>query len=425
MVLLKLKSAALQLTLFIAIIIAILLMGFVLLLHTHKRFQVQTDFILETTQNADVGIEYALLNPIRLKDSTTIPLEETTFKTLKIYRDFWGVFEKVTAVSQIKNNHFQKTALVGAKSKDQNRTALYVQDTQKPLVLVGDTKIEGVAFLPNQGVKPGTISGHSYTGSQLIYGSTQLATELPLLASDVVHQIESIESLVEEISETQFITIEPKKQYKNSFINPVQLYLSNGDIVLNSVELVGHIQVQSNTKIIVQASATLKEVVLIAPEIEIQTNVVGTFQAFASKTLSVGKGVELQYPSALILNKNQASSASFTNGVKEMPAMQIGESAVVNGVVIYLGTTPPNNYKTQIEVHETAILMGELYCNQNTELKGSVYGSVFSKNFIANQFGSIYQNHIYNGKINVHQLPKKYVGLLFNNSKKEVLKWLY
>tara|TARA_B110000967_G_C18752248_1_gene493439 strand:- start:9 stop:500 length:492 start_codon:yes stop_codon:yes gene_type:complete len=152
MVLLKLKSAALQLTLFIAIIIAILLMGFVLLLHSHKRFQVQTDFIIETTQNADIGIEYALLHPIRLKDSTPIPLENAPYKTLKLYRDFWGVFEKIIAVSQIKNNHFQKIALVGAKSKDENRTALYVQDTQKPLVLVGDTKIEGVAFLPKQGV---------------------------------------------------------------------------------------------------------------------------------------------------------------------------------------------------------------------------------------------------------------------------------
>ena len=76
-------------------------------------------------------------------------------------------------------------------------------------------------------------------------------------------------------------------------------------------------------------------------------------------------------------------------------------------MVVYLGNDPPNNYKTQIELQETAILIGELYCNQNTELKGTVYGTVFAKNFIANQFGSIYQNHIYNGKINVHQLPKE------------------
>ena len=425
MIFLKLKSGALQLTLFISIIIAVLLMGFIMLVHSHKRFQVQTDFILETTDHAQKGIEYALLHSIRLKDTVAIPLEELSFKTLKIHRDFWGIFEIVSSASKIKTNHFQKIALIGAKSKSQNRTALYLQDTRKPLVVVGRTKIEGVVFLPKQGVKAGTISGHSYTGSQLLYGSTQQSSTLPTLATDIIDQMESIEYQVSEISNTQFITIQSNKAYTNSFFKPVQIHFSKSDIVLNEVQLTGHIIVQSKTKITVLASAILKDVILIAPEIEIQNNVIANFQAFASKRMSVGNSVQLRYPSALILNKNQVGSQPNTTGIKEKPSIQIGKSSAVKGVVVYLGNDPPNNYKTQIELQETSVLIGELYCNQNTELKGTVYGTVFAKNFIANQFGSIYQNHIYNGKINVHQLPKEYVGLLFENSKKEVLKWLY
>ncbi|MDB9954031.1 hypothetical protein OAD49_00530 [Flavobacteriaceae bacterium] len=424
MIFLKLKSGALQLTLFISIIIAVLLMGFIMLVHSHKRFQVQADFILETTDNAQKGIEYALLHSIRLKDTVAIPLEEPSFKTLNIHRDYWGIFERVTSKSKIKTNHFQKIALIGAKSKDQNRTALYLQDTRKPLVVVGNTKIEGVVFLPKQGVKAGTISGHSYTGSQLLYGSTQQSSTLPTLATDILDQIEGLEYQVSEISNAQFITIESGR-YSNSFFKPVQIHLSNSDIVLNEVQLTGHMIVQSKTKITVLASAVLKDVILIAPEIEIQNNVISSFQAFASKRMQVGNSVQLHYPSALILNKNQVRSQPNTTGIKEKPSIQIGKSSVVKGVVVYLGNDPPNNYKTQIELQETSVLVGELYCNQNTELKGTVYGTVFAKNFIANQFGSIYQNHIYNGKINVHQLPKEYVGLLFKNSKKEVLKWLY
>ena len=424
MVFLKLKSGALQLTLFISIIIAVLLMGFVLLLHSHKRFQVQTNFIVETTQNAQKGIEYALLHSIRLKDTVAISLEEPNFKTLKIHRDFWGVFETVTSVSTIKTNHFQKIALIGAKSKDQIRTALYLQDTHKPLVVVGETKIEGLVFLPKQGVKAGTISGHSYTGSQLIYGPTKQSSSLPPLATETVDYIESIEHQISEISNAQFITIE-SGTYSNSFFKPVQIHFSQSNIVLNEVQLTGHMIVQSSTKITVSPSAVLKDVILIAPEIEIQNNVISNFQAFASKRISIGESVQLQYPSALILNKNQDISQPNNTGEKEKPSIQIGKSSVVKGVLVYLGTDPLSNYKTQIELQKTSVLKGELYCNQNTELKGTVYGTVFTKNFIANQFGSIYQNHIYNGKINVHQLPKKYVGLLFNNSKKEVLKWLY
>ena len=420
----KLKSGALQLTLFITVIIAVLLMGFVLLVHTQKRFQVQTDFILETTENSQKGIEHALLHTIRLKDTVTIPLEEPSFKSIKIYRDFWGIFERVTSESKIKTNHFRKTALIGAESNDQNRTALYLQDTRKPLVVVGNTKIEGNVFLPKQGVKAGTISGHSYTGSQLLYGSSQQSSTLPPLSTEILDQIETLEYQFSEISNAQFITIESGR-YSNSFLKPVQTYFSNSDILLNDVELTGHMIVQSKTKIKVLASAVLKDVILIAPEIEIQNNVIANFQAFASKKISVGNSVQLRYPSALVLNKNQVSNQPNTTFHKEKPSIQIGKSSVVKGVVVYLGNDPPNNYKTQIELQETSVLIGELYCNQNTELKGTVFGTVFAKNFIANQFGSIYLNHIYNGKINVHQLPKEYVGLLFKNSKKEVLKWLY
>ena len=223
MVLWKLKSGALQLTLFISIVIAILLMSFVLLLHSHKRFQLQTDFILETTQNAQKGIEYALLHSIGSKDTLAIPQDTPDFKTLKIHRDFWGIFEKVTSVSEIKTNHFHKIALIGAKSKNLNRTALYLQDTNHPLVVVGESRIKGLVFLPKQGVKAGTISGHSYTGSQLIYGSTKQSSSLPPLATQVVDQIESIEYQISEISNAQFITIE-SGTYSNSFFKPLNSF---------------------------------------------------------------------------------------------------------------------------------------------------------------------------------------------------------
>ena len=425
MLVLKLKSGALQLTLFIAICIAVLLMGFILLLQSHKQFQAQTDFIVDTTQNADKGMAYAMRHSIRLNDTFVLPQEDANYKSLKLYRNFWGVFETLSSESQIKTNHFQKIALIGAGSKDRNQTALYLQDTHRPLVVVGDTKIEGVVFLPKQGVKAGTISGHSYTGSQLIYGTTKHSSTLARLASDVLEQIQSMDSRVLELPNTQFITIEPGTKYKNSFFKPLKFHFSTRDIVLNDVELIGHIIVQSKTKIRVPFSAVLKDVILIAPEIEIEHHVSANFQAFASQHISVGTDVQLHYPTALVLNKTQPETQPISTGEKEKPSIYIGSASIVKGGVVFLGNDSPNNYKTQIELQQSAKVMGELYCNQNTELKGTVYGTVFTKNFIANQFGSIYQNHIYNGKINAHQLPKHYVGLLFNNSKKEVIKWLY
>lgn len=421
----KFKAGALQLTLFIIVVIALLLTAFILLVHTHKQFQVQTNFIVEATRNTTKGIDYALQNTILLNDTTTIQLNED-YKNLKVYRNFWGVFEKITVVSQIKNNRFQKAALIGSIQPENNRKALYVQDNNKPLVLVGNTKIEGVAYIPKQGVKPGTISGQSYYGSQLIYGNTRVSNRLPKVFIETISQINAIESRALRVKENQFLNLESGKDYKNSFFEPTQIVFSNSQINLNHITLIGNIVVQSKTKIIVETSSNLKDIILIAPEIEIQNNVKGNFQAIASKKINVGESVKLQYPSALVLNeKKEISQQETTSQSIKHNYIVINANSTIKGLVLFLGKNQPNNYKTQIKLKAQSTIIGELYCNQNTELIGTVYGTIYTHNFIANQSGSIYQNHIYNGTIIINELPQKYVGLAFNNSKKDVIKWLY
>lgn len=422
----KLKAGALQLTVFIIVIIALLLSAFILLIHTHNRFKAQTDFIIETTRNADKGIKYALQNTTKLSDTVFVDLKDEPHKTLKVHRNFWGVFEKITAIAQIKNSVFKKTALIGAKQSNYNRTALYIQDNNRPLVLVGNAKIEGLAYLPKQGVKSGTISGQSYYGAQLIYGQSKISTDLPKVFTETVNHIKAIEPSLLSLPQNKYISFEIGKDYKNSFFDPIKIIFSNTDIILTSTQLRGHILVHSKTKIVVEASAHLKDVVLVAPEIEIQNQVKGNFQAIASKLVSLGEFVQLNYPSALILNEKRLSTQSTTTGLtKEENKIYIGPNTRIEGLVMYWGDQRLNNFNAQVQIEENAVIYGELYCNQNTELIGTVYGSVYTNNFVAKQFGSIYQNHIYNGKIIVNELFDEYVGLVFNDSKKEILKWLY
>jgi len=421
---LKLKAGALQFTTFIVVIIALLLTAFILLVHTHKLFQVQSDFIIETTRLSNKGIDYCLKHSIRLNDTITINTEDETYKTLKVHRDFWGVLEKVTSTASIKHKQFQKVALVGAKQTENSRRALYVQDNNKPLVLVGNTKVEGMSFLPKQGVRTGNISGDSYYGSQLIYGSTRVSSSLPKLASEITNSLSRLKNINSTISQNQFLNLQEGEAYSNSFFEPLQIIYSNTALNLRGDALTGHILVQSKSKIIVYPSSNLKDVVLVAPEIEIKPNTVGNFQAISTKQIIIGKDVQLNYPSALILNKK--SSIKPKNSIASVEeAITIKENATIKGVVVYFGKNKPNNYKPQIILEEGAIIHGELYNTQNTELRGKIYGTVFTDNFLVNQSGSVYQNHIYNGTININKLPQEYVGLQFNDSKKDVLKWLY
>lgn len=423
---LKLKAGALQFTTFITVVIALLLTAFILLVHTHKQFQVQSDFIIETTRLSNKGIDYCLKHSIRLNDTTTLNIDNETYKTLKVFRDFWGVFEKVISRASIKHKQFQKVALVGAKQSERDRTCLYVQDNNKPLVLVGNTKVEGMSFLPKQGVRTGNISGDSYYGSQLIYGATRVSSSLPELASEITNSLFRLKNINSTISQNQFLNLQEGEAYSNSFFEPLQMAYSNTAINLRGVALTGHILVQSKSKISVYPSSNLKDVVLIAPEIEIKSNTVGNFQAIATKGILVQKDVQLNYPSALVLNTEKSNKPKKSIiFIEEENAITIEKNTIIKGVVAYLGEKDSNNYKPQVLLDDGAIIHGELYNTQNTELKGKVYGTVFTDNFLVNYSGSVYQNHIYNGTININKLPQEYVGLQFNDSKKDVLKWLY
>ncbi|TXD83446.1 hypothetical protein ESY86_09565 [Subsaximicrobium wynnwilliamsii] len=422
---LKLKAGALQLTLFIAVVVALLLMAFILLVHTHKRFQVQTDFIIETVKNADRGIQYALNNTGVLRDSTYIQCD-ADYKTLKTYRSYWGVFEKITSVSKIKNNTVEKYALVGGQLSKAQRPSLYLSDERKPLVLVGNTRIEGLAYLPEQAVKSGNIAGHSYYGSQLIYGQTRTAYELPDIDEEMGAHLSALEDQSLSIPEDQFLAIEPGKTYKNSFFRPVQIVYSNQDINLGNLKMTGNIIVQSESKITVAATSVLKDIVLVAPEIEIQNKVKGNFQAIASERIVVGENVALEYPSALVVKENESVKDKIEPAGSEKNAITIGAYASIKGVLLFLGQPKPNNYEVQLGIETNASIIGEVYCNQNIELQGTVLGTVYAKNFIAKQFGSIYQNHIYNGQIIATDLPEEFIGLnLTNTSEKGIVKWLY
>lgn len=417
----KIKAGALQLTMFIVVMIALLLAACVILINTHKRFEMQTDFVLETIDNANKGIDYVLQNDLRVNDSIPIDLQDEDYKTLTVYCDYWGLFEKVMSTSKIKTNTFKKRALIGALQPQTDRTTLYVEDQNKPLVVVGNTNIQGLVYLPKQGVRTGNISGHSYYGTQLIYGTTRTSDKLPEISKETRGHIKTIQKTIDHIDPNQFLDLSRTKTYQNSFFNPLQVIFSNTDIALSEVSLTGHILVQSNTKISVDASSMLKDVVLMAPKIEIKNNSKGTFQALATKEIRVGKNCNLNYPSALVLNEDKVAQNVSNNN--ESPFIKVIKGSNIRGVIAYIGST--QNYKAQVFIDEGVMVTGEIYCNQNLELLGTVYGSVFTSNFVANQSGSSYQNHLYNATISIDKLPQEYVGLAFEDSKKGVMKWLY
>ena len=421
---LKLKAGALQYTIFIAVVIALLVLAFISLTYTQQHFKGKTSNFLQTIHNTNAAVNYASNTQLAYNEIVKIKLLDNENDNTSIRKQHWGVFDLITATSTIKKETFTKNALLGGSL--QKRPSLYLQDNNQPLVLVGDTRIEGNTLLPKQGVKRGTIAGNSYAGSQLIYGSTGLSKKnLPKLKNR-----EYLKQLAQgsiQFANTIPLELSENTTILNSFNDPTQLFYSNTSIDLRMIKLTGNMIVQSSSVIKIYPSAQLIDILLIAPKIEILDAVKGNFQGFATKEISVGKNCQLGYPTSLILYEKKTGSLTIrnNNATEDWNHVQIASGTAIRGVVGFLSDNEINNYKPQISIDENSSITGEIYCNQNIELKGKITGSVFTKGFIANQFGSIYQNHIYNGKMVNTNFHEEYSGLNIENSTKNVTKWLY
>jgi len=419
-----LKAGALQMTLFVIVVIALLLGAFVLLTHLNKLVAVKTDFAMETVNNANKGIDYSLYNETQYDKPILMDLEDESFKSVTVRQDTWGAFQRISSYSKIKTFEFNKIALIGDGMPKTNRTALYLENTNKPLVVVGTTRIEGDAYLSDKGIRPGNISGQSYYGTALLYGDMKLSSQqLPQLDKDILNTIKTYQDDMDGYSNDQFFSLDTMRSYSNSFFDPVRIAYSTNAIILDYKALNGHVIVKSETSINVTTTSHLKDIILIAPKIIIDDDAKSNFQAIATDSIIVGENVQLSYPSALVLSPKKQSDSNEEN--TNTNQIIINKNSTLKGIVLSLGRKKLNNYNAQIQIKETANIHGELYCKGNVELEGTVYGSVYSSGFVAHQNGSVYQNHIYNGKILANDLTNQYVGLVFNNGNKQIMQWLY
>lgn len=417
----KLNGGALQLTVFIAVIIALLLAGIVLLSYTHRYFTEQSNLIVDNIRLSDIGITYALTQDIAPGDTISINIPDATEnQLLKLYVTHWGIYENAYVETVHRNKKFQKHALIGTGYLT-DRPALYLQDTQKPLALVGNTLIDGKSYLPKQGIKSGNIAGNSYYKTIFINGTVKDSdTILPALSHNyIMHLRKYINEYMPNSKNS--ININNTKII-NSFGNITYGFFSNNEIRLKDVSITGNIIIRSNSKIVVSQSALLNDVILAAPEIEIQDGTTGTFQAIADEKIKIGKNCELGYPSAFVLINSGKISANPQDPFHNQ--ILIGESTIIKGSICYFSENS-SDYKTNIHISENATITGEIFCNGNLELAGNVKGSVYTKHFVVNKYGSVFVNHLYNASISTRALPEQFGGIIFKGESKNVVKWMY
>lgn len=425
----KIKGSALQMSIFVIVVVALLLMSFVMYIFTFNKFKQQSKNFNTVIKTAHLEIETYIANENAQLDYGSF--NKNSFNELGIDHslnvDAWGALKLIKSTATKNTYKFSKIALVGSAVLHDSLPALYMLDGKNALVVVGNTKIEGTAFLSEKGVKSGSIEGVSYYNSQYIFGEVLLSDK------SNIKQILDFESLNQFITNTNNFqsknnVFKPNDSIVNSFHNTTLRFDNNHDIMLSDISLTGNIIISSRTKIKVLPTTKLTDIILMAPIVEIADNTVGAFQIIAENTISVGKNCKFNYPSviAIVAPANNQSNANVDNRINN-DIITIGERTVINGAIIYQSDLTSNKSypKPNIWLQKEAILNGQIFNSHYTELDGTVNGSVYTKNFMSRKRGSTYINHIYDGTINSNALNAHFVGLELIDTQKDIIKWLY
>lgn len=416
----KLKANALQFVVYIVVVVAILLSMLLLYIHLNNKFIAQSNAQIEAIELSNQGIYETLTKDLIYGDTLTQEFDYQ--KSVKLYKQHWGVFDLTKSFAKVRDKAFEKIALIGGKTPFTDNLALYLQDNNQALVLVGDTKISGRAYLGVYGAKPGQISGIGYTNNQLIYGNTGQSRLLPNLQRDKENHLSSIDrEFLNNEEAIDYIDITTVNRLNRSFFEPLAYYFSNQSISLFGKSFSGQMVIQSKQKIYVDASSKLKNVILIAPSISIGENFKGSLQAFATDQIEVASGATLEYPSVLLLNPK----SSFDNS--DIPNITIEANTEINGTVAYLkgnNAQLEKNTLSHITILENARVNGQIFCEYNLNLNGQVNGHVITNQFLTPYRGSYYINHIFDVDLTAEPVSPDFSGLLFQSNTKNITSWL-
>jgi len=418
----KIKAGSLQFAVLISVVISIIISAFILLSYTQQQFANQIEFSDQAIKLSTGGFDYLKQQEIPYNDSITYIVENTKNESFTLYKGHWGIYDKVISRGRSHNFNHQKIALIGGKTLSKDRTSIHLDDTNSPLVVVGETKIIGNVILPERGIKTGSISGVSFRGDQLVYGAINNTIKVrPSISSDKNRYLQSL--LYGSIPDQDSLYIRSDSEVISSSFNTDPKWLYRREVIqIDNQVLENNLIIKSDTLIRVSAFAKANNVIFIAPYIKIDHNVVGNFQAIASKSIEVGENVTLNYPSALILLTKDEKETESREGIH---GISLGSRSILSGSILQQGTSSNRYQRAIIKLAEDSVVRGEVHSDQSIELLGTVVGSVYTNQFEVGVKGSVYKNHLYNTIINSRDFPESFCGIQSDITQVNVGQWVY
>lgn len=411
----KLSAGALTYTLFVSIISSIILSAIILGGYYYRLEYVHYRVEKKNISNISSAVAIALaIDEIPYHESFLEQLYSEGNDSVEITSQPWGAWDifKVRTFNQ--KSDYTRYFSRGYKRSEKGESALYLYDEGRPVSVSGKARITGAAYLPKAGIRSSYVGRIGYGNDKLIYG-TKLDSEKELPKINAAR-----DRVIKQFANGQISKLYPEDLIIRDEFRSGILFESDSVIFRKYMRIhlkdsiSGRVWIHASERIFVDSVATLDNVILSAPIIEIDSGFSGTLQLFATDTILIGSGANLKYP-------------SFVGVVNDEPpaTISIEPKCHISGVVYVNGDKDWFNQRI-LSIADQAVVEGMVYCHGMTEITGEIEGHLTARKFLINTFSGVYENYIFNAKLNGEALNPEFAGtdLWFNTDHKVILKWL-
>ncbi len=388
--------------------------------------------------------QYLSSDSIILKDSMEVVLPDS--QKAIVYAEPFGGYLKM--MSKVKRRHQDKKIrmLIGHKPKQSFKKAVILGDISSKLNLTGSAIIKGDITTGPHGVKKRAFKGELFSGSIQGHIHKQDSSGLPTFDSQMLRdEIKHYDKLIRSPPENAKIFKRNRfraEDILNSgnesqilfFLGDVEIFsrkpvewpesliiVSKGTIRLNgNIEFGAFSKFIAGEKIVLQGEIKGKQALFYAAkEISLKGKVNCSAQFLSQKKITLNDKTYLHYPSFLYVNgttKSGTRSGSIT----------LKDKSILDGIALIPNPQKKvTDSKIKITIGERARIRGALYNSGQTELLGSILGSVQTFQFYFYKSPTSYINWIKDAVINVDKRPQKFavpIGFIQDNSY-EILAW--
>lgn len=204
---------------------------------------------------------------------------------------------------------------------------------------------------------------------------------------------------------------------ENSFGDSTKMFLCK-DKFVQKKSLSGNIIIVSKKSLFISKDNVLKDILIIAPEVTIESGFSGSLQVIASDVINVEEDCSLLYPSSLVLASDTTNSISKIN---------ISTNSTVSGSVIAFKNLANNQKDCIVKIETESTINGQVITNGFIDIQGAIYGQIICKKILVSNGSGTYENHLFDVTIDIDKLPKSFAGVKITNTnnKTKHIKWLW